>query len=320
MQDTKVQLFNYLKENPDKIDEVLAQAPATPPVVTSGAAMNKRTYTPKSPEARLAQYEKERDAREAGLKQRLSFISPAFDPIFKLNRGLVLIGGQSGHSKSTAVGNLLAGFLTETKNETAVVITNEESGESVINRTACVLAKQNFMSLHRGLMYSTQRALVDREVLNVVPRVEVVDDAAFEMGCIEDVQAVLEYAAKRNVRLVIVDYLQTVAFSREKPYLEPFQISKLFGLYLKDYGKRAGVPVVVFCQLKPNSESPDIASRIQNDKTIYNHAFAVVELVPDFKNRTTKFVFHKDRFGEVQGAEITMKFVDGRFEPMPDEL
>lgn len=309
-------LINDLKD-PEKLEEALSRA-NQPKAIVSGAAMNTRIYTPKKIEDRLTQYEKEKQLREMALNNAIPFIHDEFNSVYKLTQGLILIVACSGHSKSTTVGNLLAHFLRTQNNANAVVISNEESSEAVYNRTACVLLGHSFRLLHKNRLPQKQVDEVRGMVGSMVKRVEIVDDPAWDMTYLEDVQAVLEYAAQKNIRMVVIDYLQTIAFSREKPYLEPFQVSKILGLYLKDYGKRLGIPILVFAQLRPGSESPDIMSRIQNDKTIYNHAFDCIELVPDFKSRTTKFVFHKNRFGDAQGKEITMKFVDGSYLPIED--
>lgn len=309
-------LVNDLKD-PIKLEEALAQA-NEPRQISSGASLNTRTYTPKKVEARVAQYEHEKQLRESALKNAVSFIHEEFDPVFKLTQGLVLIVGVSGQGKSTTVGNLMARFLQTQPGANAIIISNEEGSDAVYNRIACVILGYSFRQAHDNKLQKLQKEAVTETVGEIAKQVEVVDDGAWDMTYLEDVQAVLEYAAQKKIRLVVIDYLQTIAFSREKPHLEPFQVSKILGLYLKDYGKRLGIPVVVFGQLRPGSESPDIMSRIQNDKTIFNHAFDCVELQPDFKAKTTKFVFHKNRFGNAQGKEVTMKFVDGQYVSLDD--
>jgi predicted ATP-dependent serine protease len=313
-------LFNALKSGTLSIDDLLAR-PTESPMMNSGAAMNKRTFTSKSVSHRESQYEKDRILRQTALSRRLSFISHDFDSIYQLTQGLVLVGARSGHAKSTTTACLVASFLQQTPTDSAIVISNEESSEAVLNRIACVLLKKNFKALHYNTMSQREQAQVRAKVTEIIPRVEVVDDDAWDMTCLEDVQAVLEFAAKSSARIVIIDYLQTVAFSKERKDLTDVQVSKLLGLYLKDYGKRVGIPVVAFAQLKPEAEgSKNFSDRVQNDRTMYNHAFSAIEIVPDFKNRTTKFIFHKNRFGTEQGATLTLKFVDGRYEGVDVEL
>jgi replicative DNA helicase len=313
-------LFNQVKSGQVTLDELLAR-PAPTPVTNSGASLNRRTYTSKAVVQREKQYEQEKALRLQANENKLSFIGAQFDHIYQLTQGLVLVGARSGHAKSTTAASVVASFLTQCDTGSVVVISNEESSESTLNRIACVLLKKNFKHMHRGVMAQKEQAEVRAKVSEIITRVEVVDDEAWDMTDLSDVQAVLEFAAKGGVRLVVVDYLQTVAFCKDRPHLEPFQVSKLLGLYLKDYGKRIGIPVVVFAQLKPEGEgSGDFSSRVQGDRTIYNHAFAAIEIVPDFKNSSTKFIFHKNRFGTQQGLEMSVKFTEGRYGDAEVEL
>jgi transposase-like protein len=67
--------------------------------------------------------------------------------------------------------------------------------------------------------------------------------------------------------------------------------------------------------MKENSDE-EFKDRVENDKTIYNHAFQAIEIVPDFDASTSKFIIHKDRFGYKQGRTLHAKFNDGRFEAL----
>lgn len=290
--------------------------------VRSGAACNTRTFKPKSREARIAQYKKDKQLREETLKKRIPFISEEISEGFYLCQGLVLAGGVSGRGKSTVVGNLVAGFLAANEDKTAIVITNEESTEAIYNRIACVLLEKSFMDFQQGRMKSRDQEAVEDMAAELTERVIVVDDEAYDMTCLEDVQAVLEYAAEEGeVGIVVIDYLQTIAFSRENPQMESFQISKQLGLYLKDYGRKVGIPVIVFAQLRSQNKEGhmEFKDRVENDRTIYNHAFQAIEIVPDFEALQSKFVIHKNRFGYQQGQILEAKFVDGRFEPLVEE-
>lgn len=287
-----------------------------PPKVKSGALVTGRTYVTPTVEARISRYEQEYANRMDALSKSVFFIHPNFCEDFLLTRGLILVGAMSGKSKSTTSANLLHGFVEYSNpNRVAKVISNEESSESVLNRIACIKLKQNFNRFQRGQLKDKESEQVVKTAKAIIPRVEIVDDDNYDMTCIEDVQAVLNQAAEDpNTGLVVIDYLQTIAHSREQKSMESFKVSKLMGLYLKDYGKRIGVPVVVFCQLNPSGrDSTVFQSRVQNDKTIYNHAFSVIEIVPDMETKITKFTIHKDRFGNKQGQEVRMRYVDGRY-------
>lgn len=282
------------------------------------SASSMRTYTPKSKNHRLEQYRRDKQLRETTLKNKIPFISEAVAPGFFLSQGLVLVGGVSGKGKSTLASNLIAGYIESGQDKPVTVITNEESTEAIYNRAACVLLKYNFYDFQKGKLVKSALNEVEDTAVMLADRINVVDDDAWDMTCLEDVQAVLEYAAQSDAGLVLVDYFQTVAFSRENPHMEPFQVSKKLGLYLKDYGRKVGIPIICFAQLKTQTKDSktEFKDRVENDKTIYNHAFQAIEIEPDFDARTTKFIVHKDRFGYTQGHIIETKFVNGRYEPM----
>lgn len=279
-----------------------------------------RQYKPKGKEARATQYAKKKALRREMLINRVPFIHRDFLPDFFLCQGLILVAAMSGNSKSTTAANVLACFAKECPSGKAVVITNEESADAVYDRVSCILTKTSYIDLYKGKLSPQDEDMIEDTSHHLMDAIEVVDDDSWDMSCLEDVQSVLEYAAKDGVNLVILDYLQTVTWSRKDPNKESFQISKDLGLYLKDYGKRVGVPIVTFAQLKPKTESGELHNRIQNDKTIYNHAFTVIEVVPDFQTLMTTFTIHKDRFGYVQGKEVVLKFNHGRYELTEDVL
>jgi hypothetical protein len=140
------------------------------------------------------------------------------------------------------------------------------------------------------------------------------------MTCIEDVKAVFETARNStdSVRLVVLDYLQTIYRSKLRE-LKAWEVSKEFGFFLQEYGRKVTIPMVVFVQLKPTSQSPDFSERICNDKTVYHHAVTAIEIKPNFDNGLTEFKLHKDRFGQNQGKSVFVQFVDGRYEPVSTE-
>jgi replicative DNA helicase len=232
-----------------------------------------------------------------------------------LSQGLIIVGAKSGRAKSTTASNVLAGFLRSVPDRTAIIVSNEEATDAVYERTACVLLELNYIELSKGEFNSKQESAVQQCIEEfIIPRVEVVEDGKFDMSYEEDVISVLETAANDKVGLVIVDYHQCITQSRLKPESESFQISKRMGFYLKDYGKRNAVPVIDFVQLKDGADGADFASRVQNDKTLFNHAFLAIEIEPDFETLTTKFKVHKDRFFGHTGKEVVMDFKGGRYE------
>lgn len=270
-----------------------------------------RKFVPPSEEKLLEYYDRDEQMREQAIKAQVPFISDSSG--FVLYPGLVLIGGVSGRGKSTLAANVLAGFLTCKSDGKALVVSNEESLGSIYNRIACVLLKLNFHKFHHG-QYEPRTAKNVREVArDIMRRVTVCQTDGWDMSVMEDVQAMLVHAADSGASLALTDYYQTVNTSRVDPEAEGFTIHKRFGFWLKDFARRVPIPVVMFAQLKTDDEGTEIKDRVENDRTIVNHAFQVLEVCPDFDAKQSTFKMHKDRFGGQTNQEITMKFDNGVF-------
>ena len=112
-----------------------------------------RTYQPKDKNERLKQYATDKELRLRARQSSVPFISAEFNGLFKLSQGLVLVGGVSGQGKSTTAANIVAGFLANSDDKKkAIVITNEETSEAVINRVACIQLGYSFFELQKGRM------------------------------------------------------------------------------------------------------------------------------------------------------------------------
>ena len=271
-----------------------------------------RKFTPPTEQALLELYDSDEKMRERALEAQIPFISE--NTGFVLYPGLVLIGGVSGRGKSTLAANILAGFLTTKNKGEALVISNEESLGSIYNRIACIMLGLSFFKYHNGRYTERERRSVREAAQDIIKRVKVCQVAGWDMSIMEDVQAMLEYAAESGSSIALADYFQTISTSRKHPDLESFQVHKRFGFWLKDYACKVPMPVVMFAQLKTDSENHEIKDRIENDRTIANHAFQVIEVVPDFDACNSNFKMHKDRFGGQTNKDITMSFKEGRFE------
>lgn len=277
----------------------------------------KRKFKPLDKASQRVQLDKDRALREKAQAQSMTFINDEAFTDFRLVQGLYLLGGVSGKGKSTAAANILAAYAEAQPKKKAYVITNEEMSDAVLGRVACIMLRYSYTAYHKRIMPHRERNEVDDLMNQLLDYLYVVNDPAYDMGCLEDVQAVLEYARETgDVGLVLIDYHQTIDSSREHPDWEGFRVHKSMGSYLKEYGRKVDVPVVNLVQLREEGESPGFKSRVENDRTIFNHAFAAIEVVPDFDTGTTTFKIYKDRFGDNPTSEVVMRFNRGRFEPI----
>lgn len=295
----------------------LETLPTWPKSLMLSSRPGPKQFVPKTAADLRADYEEKIKDRKMLRERSFPFIHPLFHPEFQLTQGLIVVGALTGQAKSTTNANILAGFLDSCPDKKALVISNEETLDTVYNRVACIRLKVDFNSYHKGFISATMAEKVESEARTLFDRIKVVvEDGSWNMSYLEDVKAVLEHAAANpeEYSLVTLDYLQTVASSRENRDLTQYDISKRLGLYLKNYGRRLGAPVVVFAQLKSiGVNSQDFKNRIEGDSTMLNHAADAIEIVPDFQTSTTKFVIQKSRFGIPKGAESKCNFVSGRY-------
>lgn len=317
IRDIKKSLVDAVREGTMSPTEALSSfEKITPTQLRTG-----RVYEQKSKDDRIAQYRASKQIRREIRRNQVPFITPAFLPGLWLSQGLIVVGAKSGRAKSTTASNILAGFLRSVPGKSAIVVSNEEATDAIYERTACILMDIDYQQFFRGQLGANTERVVEECVSDfIIPRVEVVEDGTYDMSYMEDVQSVLETAASDKVGLVIIDYLQCITQSRDFPEREAFQISKMLGLYLKDYGKKNGVPVCTFVQLGPGGDGTTMFERVQNDKTFCNHAFLAVEVEPDFETLTTKFKVHKDRFFGHTGKEVVCDFKGGKYIFQGDDI
>lgn len=300
------------------IKDGIAKGEIDPVVGVNKAAeeiVKKSVYRPPTREEKQRAYQRDKERKFAALQRSVCFIDPHFSTKFKLIQGLYLVGAISGQGKSTALRNILAGYVMAGRSRKARVLTNEESSMTVYDGVACVLLGMDFSKHQNNKNTAPERQRIEEKAYELMECIDVeAGDSNFDMSCMEDVQRVLKFSEEQDdAGLVCLDYWQTVNHSRDNEEWESFRVLKELGHFLKGYGQRASCPVLNFVQLQGKMDSKDFKSRIENDKTIYNHAFGAIEIVPDFENKTSKFVIVKDRLGGATGEVVEMSFVNGQY-------
>ena len=284
-----------------------------PPALTLREPMTTK-YQGLTSAQRQHQYQEDRKLIRQAKKTQISFMGCDL----KIRMGVTVLGGCTGKGKSTCSANILADFYTRYPDRQALVISNEETSADVLDRIACVLNKTDFYKYRDGGTPPAYEEMIEKCSGQLLKRVEVVCNEGIDMTCLEDVIDVLRYAkTQEHLKLVVLDYLQTVTWSKRFPLITAYEVSKKLGLFLKEYGKTANVPVIVFAQLKPAPESegewrPDMADRVQGDRTFVNHAVMTIEIIPDFEESSTSFYIHKDRFGSTAGNSHNFDWKQGR--------
>jgi hypothetical protein len=259
------------------------------------------------------------------LKERITFINhtiTAAVPFTKEN--LYLICGYSGNGKSTVAANVSYPLWQEGKK--SLVITNEESKEDVYFRIACLHLGFNFNEYKKGLMPAVQQRECAMLIGQIAQFVKVAD-VNFEYkgvenatATVEGVKALMSSVKNSDYSCVMLDYYQLIKKSMERPDASAYEVLNDFRIWLGQFIKRAEIPVVVFAQLHSlgKRNNKDLDNRIKMGPDIYETATVVIEVVPNFEEKTSDFCIVKDRFG-LAGRRIACAFEKGRFVNISEE-
>ena len=262
----------------------------------------------------------------AMLKERITFINSTITaavPFTKEN--LYLICGYSGNGKSTIAANVSYPLWQEKKK--SLVITNEESREDVYMRIACLHLGSNFNEYKKGLMPATKQIECAKLFPFIAQYVKVADvnfaHKAIEnaTATVEGVKALLSSVMNSDYSCVMLDYYQLIKRSIDRPDTSTYEVLNDFRIWLGQFIKRAEIPVVVFAQLHSlgKRNNKDLDNRIKHCADIYETSTVVLEVIPNFEERTSDFLIVKDRFG-LAGNRIACAFEKGRYVNISEEV
>jgi len=279
------------------------------------------TYQESSPDDIMQNILADRARRHRALAINYPFICSAFHNVYRFTMGFIIIGAKSGKGKSTVLANILAHILEQGAiKKKILVISNEENTEDVYSRIACLMCGYDWIDYRNDSLTAEEFNKIDA-VLFTLPQkiiVQSLTSGKMEFHYIEDFMSTLDYAEKQQnengFEMIMFDYWQTINQSRENPSLSAMEISKKLGFQMKEFAARVGIPTVAFAQLK-GDDKLDIKDRVENDKTLYNHAQDFIEITPNFETKKSTFIFHKNRWGYMQGKFITTVFDKGRYMP-----
>ncbi len=275
-------------------------------------------FEPPSDDDLAKTYNDEASLRRSANENSLTFLDPAFDEQFKITYGITIIGGKTGHGKSTVCHNLIAqALLSERCSKRILLLSNEETLEETYSKLACLMLRYDWKRDYKDSSDLGKQHLVDAMSTQLFSRVTIVTSKSgkYDTSDLDDVKSILEHAKTESKKysLVIIDYLQTITTCKSRPNYSTWEISKNLGSYLKKYAQESIVPIIVFAQLKPNpKDQSDFGSRIQNDQTFANHAHTLLEVTPDYSSSTTTIQCHKHRWGVQQDWRIILRFEKGK--------
>lgn len=255
------------------------------------------------------------------LKERITFCNDSLTEAIPFTReNLYLICAYSGNGKSTIAANISYPLWKQQKK--TLVISNEESKQDVLFRIGCLQLGFNFNDYKKGHMPKEDQLKVAQLFPEISKYVKVLD-VNFKNGLttkVEGVKNALEQVKDADYSCAMIDYYQLVKFSVNNPTTKTYDVLNDLRIWLGQYIKRSNIPIVTFAQLHSVGKraNKDLDSRIKHCPDIYEPATVCIEVVPNFEDKTSDFVIHKDRFG-LAGHRVVCGFENGRYVNMTPE-
>lgn len=249
------------------------------------------------------------------IQERITFINPSLSKAIPFTReNLYLICAYSGNGKSTIAANISHPLWKEGKK--TLVIANEEAKQDVLYRIACLELGYNFNDYKKGTMpIAHQKECI--KLFPIISQFVKVLDVNYKEGLttkLEGVKNALEAVKSEDYSAVMIDYFQLIRYSVVDNTRSTYSVLDDLRIYLGQYIKKSNIPVVLFAQLhsmgKRNNNELD--SRIKECPGIIEPSTVILEVVPNFEDKTATFIIKKDRFG-LQGQAIDCAFDKGRY-------
>ncbi len=256
------------------------------------------------------------------LQERITFCNEDLTEAIPFTReNLYLICAYSGSGKSTIAANVSYPLWKQGKK--TLVIANEEPKQDILFRIGCLELGLNFNDYKKGRMPADQQIKVAKLFPEISKHVKILD-VNYKDGLttkVEGVKNALKAVQNADYSCAMIDYFQLIKFSVERPNAKSYDVLNDFRIWLGQYIKRSKVPIVLFAQLHSlgKRNNKDLDSRIKHCPDVYEPSTVVIEVVPNFDDRTSDFIIHKDRFG-LAGTRITCGFENGRYIKLTEEF
>ena len=249
------------------------------------------------------------------IQERITFINPALTAAVPFTReNLYLICAYTGNGKSTIAANISRPLWKEGKK--VLVIANEESKQDVLFRIASLELGYNFNDYKKGTMPMAHQKECAKLFPDISKYVKVLD-VTYKNGLttkFEGIKNALEAVKKSDYSAVMIDYFQLIRYKVGDPQASTYKVLDDLRIYIGKYIKESNIPVVLFAQLHSMAKrnNVELDSRIKECPGIIEPSTVILEVIPDFENKTTSFVIKKDRFG-FQGMRIECAFDRGKY-------
>jgi len=267
---------------------------------------------------RSQRLEAETEELALSLQNKLPFVSSALTEMASFSySNILLVCGKTGDGKSTTAANIIHPLIQNGKR--VLIITNEEREIDVLNRISCLDLGYDYADL--GMFTKTQLQKMSQVRDSYLSNIVIVDQNYNGnhdfTTTYEGVTSVLNSLMNNHTKFdaVVVDYYQKICNSKGNTRLEGWKVLENFSYYLDNFRKTYRAPVVLMCQLHPNkNDEAELESRIKGGKSIAVVSTFIVEIKPNFKERTTEWICHKKRFrSALTPLTLMTKMVHGRF-------
>jgi replicative DNA helicase len=249
------------------------------------------------------------------LSEKITFVNKALTAAVPFTReNLYLICAYSGNGKSTIAANISYPLWKEGKK--TLVISNEEPKQDILYRIACLELGHNFNDYKKGVMPIQSQ----KDCLKLFPEISKyvkVIDVNYKRGLsttLEGIKNALEAVQAADYSAVMIDYYQLIQRSVRDESRGRYDVLNDLRIWLGRYIRSSNIPVVMFAQLHSMGKRANVEldSRIKECPGIIEPSTVILEVVPDFDNKTTTFLIKKDRFG-FQGMRIECAFDKGKY-------
>jgi len=247
----------------------------------------------------------------------MAFLTDSFAGVVPyMPNNLILVGARTGRGKSTTCANLTYRALMQGKK--VLNISNEEKAIDVYNRVTSLIDDEAYID-HANFSQEKIKHLNDR-IRQLSQRLLVVDDdyvgKTGGASILEVLQGYITKAVEtKTYDIILIDYYQKINISSENSALSQYEVQAKFADWIGDILKHPDCPaIVVMAQLKPDDkDGKPIEDRMEGRKLITKPATCILEAAPDYNRRCTRFIVHKTRWSENNGAEIDVGYVRGKY-------
>lgn len=281
---------------------------------------NKSIDLSQMPEERIKKLQEDTEEYLKQAKTAKVFLNEDFNgkiPYF--GRNLILIGATTGDGKSTITSNLTLDMIKQ--GGRVLIITNEEKADDCYNRITALIKGWPYND-HKDFT-DEQRATFKEYIGILAKRVYVVEDdhngVSGQTTSLEGVTDIVDKAIQCDYDLIIIDYYQGIAHSKDNPMLVDWQVQERLADKLDLSKNKSKAPIVLMSQLSTNDEKTSFKQAIEGRKKILNKATCAMRVLADRENLRTAFEIKKSRFNAAVGSSIYVGFDKGRYVPYTPE-